>query len=399
MKHKRKSLMLAVGVLSLSFLFPALADAARGVTKDKIILGFIGDMTGPTVVVQKPYLDAVKNYFRYINDQGGINGRKIKLISEDDQYQAAKAVGAFKKLVTRDKVLAIVGPTGSTQLKACYKQIEKEKVPCIGMMSTTDDMLKPFKRYIFPIMSTYQDQIRVIVDYIIKDLKGQKPGIALVTQQNEPGKVVEASARATAKANGIELVTVVNLPFGATDATSQVLLLKKAKPNYVIIQGNIGVAVALLRDAKKLGLATKFIGTFSTFSEHTYIKAGGAAKTYVGVHSINPWYDREPGIDKMRKITVKYEPGTEDKSRSRFYVQGWVSAMVLTEGLRRAGKDLDGEKLVSTLESIKDFDTKGLCGPISYSSSSHKGLQFMRVYTCHDFKTGKLVPLTGWMKP
>jgi branched-chain amino acid transport system substrate-binding protein len=248
-------------------------------------------------------------------------------------------------------------------------------------------------------MSTYQDQSRVIVDYIIKDLNGQKPRIALVTQQNEPGKVFEASAKAATGERGVELSTIVNLPFGSTDATSQVLLLKRADPNYVIIQGNIGVAVALLRDAKKLGLKTKFIGTFSTFSEHTYMKAGDAAKTYVGVHSFNAWYDKESGIEEMQKITLKYEPGTENEIRSRFYVQGWVTAMVLAEGLRKAGQHLDAEKLVEALESIKNFDTKGLCGPISYSSSSHKGLEFIRVYTCQDFKTGKLVPITEWTKP
>ncbi len=398
MNNKRYSFELTVFILILMLLFPVAALAERGVSKTEIKLGFIGDITGPTVVVQKPYLDGVKNYFRYVNENGGINGRTIKLIPEDDQYQASKAVAGFKKLVSRDKVLAIVGPTGSTSLKALYSQIEKHKVPCIGPMSTTDDMLKPFKRYIFTIMSTYQDQAKVIVDFIVKDLKGEKPRIALVTQDNEPGKVVAASVKTALKAQGTDLVTTVKVPFGAMDATSQVLLLKKANPNFVIVQGNIGIAIAVLKDAKKLGFNSKFIGTFSTFAEPTYMKAGDAAKNFVGVHSVNSWYDEDPGLKKLREITLKYEPGTADKVRSRYYVQGWVTATILAEGLKRAGKNLNGESLVNALESIRGFDTKGLCGPISYSASSHKGLEFVRVYTCKDFKSAKLIPITGWMK-
>lgn len=398
MRHRGAVLVIGMMVWAILLLLPTVSDAAKGVSKDEVVLGFIGDLSGPTVVVQKPYLDAVKNYFRNVNDKGGINGRKIKLIPEDDQYQPPKAVAALKKLVTKDEVLAIVGPTGSGPLKACYSMIESEKVPCIGPMSTTDDMLDPFKRYIFTIMSTYHDQVGVIFDYIIKDLKGQKPKVVLVTQQNEPGKVVEAATRETAKAKGVELAEVIYLLQGATDATSQVLLLKKADPNYVIIQGDIGVAVAVLKDAKKLGFDCKSIGTFSVFSEKTYLAAEDAAAKFVGVHSINAWYDEGPAIEEMRQVTLKYEPGTENTVRDRYYVQGWAAGTIVAEGLRRAGKELDSEKLVGALEGIKGLDMKGLCGPISYSPTSHKGLEHVRVYGW-DFGKKRLVPLTDWLKP
>ena len=397
MKCKKKGLMLAIGLFSLFLIVPVFANAARGVSDKEILLGFIGDMTGPTVGAQIPYQTAIKHYFRHVNENGGVHGRQIKMLAEDDQYQASKTVAAFKKVIKRDKALALV-ITGITGLKALYKQIEKEKVPCIGTVSTSDDMITPFKRYIFPIMSTYEAQVKVIYNWIEKDLKGEKPRIAVVTQHNEPGKSVESAARALAKAKGIDL-TVVYLSYGALDATSQVLLLKKANPNYIIVQGNITVPVALLRDMKKLDLKCKTIGVFGCTNEWVYIKAGDAAKDYMGVHSVNSWYDEEaPGIRMMREITLKYKPGTEKDVRNRYFVQGFVTAMVIVEGLRNAGRDLNAEKLVNGLESIKDFDTRGICGLVSYSNKSHKGLQFMKIYKSNNVKTGKLTALTDWVE-
>ena len=398
MEIRAKHWVFLAGVLSFLLILPAAALGGRGVTANEIKLGLIADLTGPTVDVQRPYLEGVRNYFRYVNDQGGINGRKITLVPEDDGYNAARAVAAFKKLVTRDEVMAIIGPTGGTQLKANYKQIEEEKVPCIGPMSTTLDQIVPYKRYIFVLNSTYEDQVEIIFDYILKELKGQTPRIALSTQTNEPGVIVERAAKASAEARGIKLAEVVILEPAATSASSQVMLLKRAEPNYIIKQGNIGTAVTLLKDAKQLGLASPFISTSSSVGESLHVQAGDASKHYKSVASINAWYDDAPGIKKMREITLKYEPGTENVIRSRNYVQGWVIGTIVAEGIKRAGAAPDAEKFVDALETLRDFDTQGLCGPITYTSSSHKGLDSARVYECNDFRTGKLTPITDWLR-
>jgi branched-chain amino acid transport system substrate-binding protein len=97
----------------------------------------------------------------------------------------------------------------------------------------------------------------------------------------------------------------------------------------------------------------------------------------------------------MRKVTLQYAPGTEKPYRGKYYTGLWTYATVLKEGLLRAGRDIDGERLVTALESIKDFDMKGLSGPVNFSSSNHKGLNSVKVFKA-DPGSGKFVPVTGW---
>ena len=101
------------------------ADETRGVTNTTIKIGGIADHTGPIVSICKPIIEAFKNHTRHVNDQGGIHGRKIKLIMEDDRYSIPAGIAAFKKLIFRDRVLALLGPVSVGETKALYNQIEK----------------------------------------------------------------------------------------------------------------------------------------------------------------------------------------------------------------------------------------------------------------------------------
>lgn len=100
----------------------------------------------------------------------------------------------------------------------------------------------------------------------------------------------------------------------------------------------------------------------------------------------------------MREITLKYHPGTEKPYRGTIYTHAWVLTNVLVEGLKRAGRNLDEEALISAIETLKNYDTSGLCGPISYSSTNHKGGDSWKIYKA-DPVSGKYVALTEWRKP
>ena len=97
----------------------------------------------------------------------------------------------------------------------------------------------------------------------------------------------------------------------------------------------------------------------------------------------------------MRKITLRYYPGTEKPYRAKNYTIGWMMATLLYEGIKRAGKDLDNEKLVDALETLRDFDTRGIGGPVTYTSKSHEGIKYVKIYK-GDPATGKLIPVSGW---
>lgn len=399
MKKKCVLLLLVVFVSTLTILLSMISTDAkevRGVTDDAVKVGGIFDLTGPTADIQVPAIEAIRNYFIHLNEQGGVHGRKVKLILEDDRFSIPAAIAAFKKLVYRDEVFAIMGTGNTGASVALLSQFKKEKILDINP-SCSEIFVNPPKRYVFIFSATYQDGIRLIFDYIMKDMKDKTPSIAFVYSDNEMGKTGLAEARRLAKSKGFELAGEEVLSPGALDATSQVLNLKKSKANYVIVHGYIGNTAALLRDSKKYSYDPIFFGTQGTCMYDVVKMAGSAAKNFITVHSVASWYDDNPGIAKVREITLKYKPGTEKPYRHRYYTVGWVMSIILHEGIKRAGRNLDGENIIEALETIKDLDTEGVSAPITYGPNDRKACDAIKFFKA-DVKKGLLVPITGWRK-
>ena len=244
---KRNNFLIGICILVLVLMLAAPPHAAgvRGVTSDTIKIGIILAQTGPVADTTLRITEGIRNYFSHINDQGGIHNRKAKLIIEDDRYTIPMAMAAFKKLVFRDKVFTILGMGGSGQTKALYSNIEKEKVPGITI-SLAEDMVVPHKRYLFIPCASYRDEIKVIFRYLMDDLKVKDPRIGFINLDVEYGKIGRAAAVKTAESYGIKMVDLEIINIGATEATTQVLSMKKAGVNYVILQVSNITAAAFL---------------------------------------------------------------------------------------------------------------------------------------------------------
>ena len=371
------------------------AEKESGVTKDTIKVGAIIDMTGPVTPMTVPLVQATRNYIQHVNEQGGINGRKIKLIIEDDHYTIPGAIAGFKKLIFKDGILSILYGGGTGQTMALASQIKKERVPVITV-SLAENLVNPVRRYIFTPAASYEDEVKVIFDYLIKTLKVKNPRIAFTYPDTEHGKTGLRAAEERAKFYNIKMAALEIVGLNILDATSQILSLKRANADYVIAHSGVGQAVILLREARKFGYKPTFIGDYYTCGEDLIKIAGKAAEKFIGVHSFNSWYDDTPGVGNMREITLKYQPDT--KIQTKFYSQGWVTSMIWAEAAKRAGKDLNGDSLVDALESLRDFDTKGLCGLITYSPTQHQPNRFCRFYKT-DVDKAIFVPITDWVKP
>lgn len=199
--------------------------AQRGVTKDEIKLGLILVKTGPVASLGLPNGQGMVDYMQYLNDQGGVHGRKIDVIWEDDAFEAPKSVAALKKLITRDNVLTVITTGGSAQTMANLENINQYKLPNIPN-ALMKEFYDPFQPYIFAMGATYEAQYECIVDYIFHDLKEKNPRIGVIYEKREYGiKSMEAVKR-RAKAYGVDLVSELVLPTGAVDASSQVLALR-----------------------------------------------------------------------------------------------------------------------------------------------------------------------------
>jgi branched-chain amino acid transport system substrate-binding protein len=380
----------------LLFCYTAVLGETRGVTKDTITVGYLTANTGPIAADSQALSSGARNYIRYINEQEGINGRKIKVIYEDTGYSIPRAIAAFKKLLYKDNVLTFFGPTSTGESMVLFSQIEKEKI-CTLTISPAQQMFKPLHRYVFHAFLSYENCVEILFDYIINDMKAKKPKISIVFPNIEAGRAATKVANERAKILGAELQEVI-LEMGELDATSQVLSIKRFNPDIVIIHGLVQQASLFLRDARKFGLKTNFLGTLLSTNEDIIPLAKEAYKGFVGVHGGRSIYEDAPGAKKMREITLKFYPGKEKSYSSKLYTYGWAYAILFMEGIKRAGKDLDNENLVKALEGMNGFSPWGLVGPVNWSPNNREGSRSGILYK-PDIDKGILIPISDWRTP
>ncbi|MDY6968319.1 MAG: ABC transporter substrate-binding protein [Spirochaetota bacterium] len=386
-----------IGFITFLLIFFTLDSAyskeTRGVTKNQIKIGAIVDLTGPTSNVGVIQIVAFKNLFKHINNSGGINGRKIIMIAEDDHYSIPAGISAFKKLVFKDEVLAILGPTSVGETKVLFRHIKKNKIPLLPW-APDKSIMNPYKRYIFPTNGFYDNEWGIIYDYIVNTLKPKKSKVAICYPDVESGKVVRDSAISWAKHFGLKYHLEV-IPLSAIDVTSQILSMKRAKITHIVAHHVAPGLSAVLKDMKKFNLKIPMFSTSAGCTEDIIRIAGDSSNMYIGVSPYSSWYEESPGMKKLRKISMKYNPDAIKKYKIKSYTLGWVMPEILCEGLKRAGNNLNGETLVKALETIKNFDTKGLCGLITYTSKKHHGLRYNKLFK-PEVKTTRLIPITEW---
>ena len=318
MKMPYVSLRIFTFVSVIIFLgtLPSYATEVKGVTKDMIKVGAIVDMTGPAAYIVAPACEAYRIYFHYLNDQGGIHGRKIKLIVEDDRYSIPMSVAAYKKLINKDRVLAILSMGGSGQHQALYDQIEKDKIPVLSNIAWSHHVSKPLKRHSFHPSNDNMDEIKLMVDYIAKNVDREKMRLAYVYADYEFGKSGIGQLKESLNHYGLQLLAKEVIDLTAFDASSQVLNLKRNRINLIISFTGGGGSLAMLRDAKRLGYFPMIMSTFHLLGDDTIQIVGRAAKNLIMIGSVGSWHDDEPGARRMREITLQHHSGSVERFNS-----------------------------------------------------------------------------------
>jgi len=387
---------LSLAVL-LAVVAPLACNAARG-EEEVIKVGAIFDLTGATSEVGIDYAAGVQDCFRYINEQGGINGRQIRLIAVDYQYDAAQAFAAYKKFVEQDKVIAIMG-WGTKDTEALSAKAARDKIPYMSG-SYSENVADPRESpYNFIVGTSYSDQFRIGLKWIKETWEdpSRPPRVAFIYNDTSYGRSPLEDGRAYAKKVGVEVVDEQIVNLRDLDATPQLLNMAKKDPDFAILQETANPTAVVLKCAKKLGLRTKFIAHNWGLDENLLKLAGDAADGHYGLVPFAFWADDDlPGIREMKAYYEKIHPG--DPPRILRYCQGWATALVMAEGLRRMGDDLTGEALKEALESIRDFSTGGITSPISFLPTSHKGSVALRIYQVVDAKQGIVERVTGFVE-
>jgi branched-chain amino acid transport system substrate-binding protein len=217
--------------------------------------------------------------------------------------------------------------------------------------------------------------------------------VVLVNSDSEFGRDPIESSRKKAADLGLEIAAEIITPPTAVDVSTEVLKLRRARPDFVIFHGYILAPLPeFMSQAKQMGLDTKFMGTFWSMDSSIWADVGETADGFMGVMPYRYYYDDEPApmLDTIRQMRPEYQ--------ATGYTQGMITAMVLLESARRvieAGQEMTAPALKAAMNTITDFDTGGLIGvPISIPGNS---IPVGRVYQ-YSAAEQKMLPVSDWIK-
>ena len=376
---KRASLASAVIAAAAMVLSTLPAQAATpGVSATEIKLGISSPLTGSAGVAYGKVPGAMKAYFDYINANGGVNGRKIKLISRDDKYLPTLAATQTTNLILKDNVFALVGALGTATHSKAYKAaaLAKNNVPDLfvntGFSGFGDTTKYPTT---FTVLPSYAMEAKIMSKFIKEKFTGQ--AVALIAQDDEFG----IDGVNGFKAGGLTLASTTLYPQSSlTDARAKALLTGLSaipgKPVLVLF-GTTDVTAGILKAAESLDLVSKFTWIAGSVGgdANTLLALGVKATTMTGVVAASFFPDAKDKSDEyvsqFMKINEKYN--TKGVTFDNTVLQGMNSAMLTVQALRAAGKNLTRAGLISAIERKgSKFAGAGLV-PLNYSATSRVG--------------------------
>ncbi len=348
----------------------AAQDVAPGasVTGDTILIGQYADQSGPNAPVgsSKYGLDA---YFSMVNEQGGVGGKKLKLISYDDSYQPAQTVALVKKLVYQDQVFAIVGGVGSPTTAAVAPVLNDAGVPLIGMTSGSPSFSDPTLKYVFPVWPLYTTDGKTMGAFSAKHFAGKKVGV--IYQDDSYGKPVLAGVTATA---GKVDVAIPYAP-GQADFSEAVAKLKASGVDVVVLATLATAAAQILNEMPKLNYAPARIMSASACGYSTIFTTIPTLSGSYCAAFLPPPGSADPRWTTFAKAMAKFEPGHEPQIYSAW---GWLAAEATVAALKRIKGPITRNALVQALDAFKDVPTIG--GSLSYNADNHHGLCCMSIW-------------------
>ncbi|HEY9068334.1 MAG TPA: ABC transporter substrate-binding protein [Burkholderiaceae bacterium] len=356
------------------------AQSSQGISKSEILVGTIQDLSGPLAGYGKQSRAGMLLAIDEVNEQGGIHGRKLKLLVEDSGYDPKKAVLAAQKLVNQDKIFIMAGHIGTAQNNAAMPvQFEKNVINFLPITAARE-MYEPFNRLKYAFAATYYDQMRTALPKLVKE-KGAKK-VCTIYQDDEFGLEVVRGGEAALKTLGQEFAEKTSFKRGATDFSSQVARMKAAGCDFVVLGTIIRETIGTIAEARKTGFAPTFLGSSAAYTDLIH-KLGGKAMDglYATMTVANPYLD-----DASKQISFwaqKYKTKfSEDPTV--FSVYGYNIIQSFAAAAAKAGPNLSTDSFIKAMDTMSfPADIFG-SAPASYSPTKHLGSDQSRLSQIQD---------------
>ncbi len=347
------------------------AAEVRGVTDTEIVLGMHTDLSGAIATLGVDGANGTRMRFDEANEAGGIHGRKIKLVVEDNQYQVPKAISVANKLIHRDNIFAMVMAIGTQTNNAVLTQLLEENIPNLFPISGARSMVDPAHRLKFHARGIYYDEIRAAARYFVEE-RGVK-GICAIYQDTEYGQEILEAATDQAEAMGMSLLTTSAHKPTESEFTSAILKLREAQCDLVLMGTVVRDTILVLEAARKLGWEdVAWVGNNAAYNQTVADQESGAGEGYYAFVHMGMMYRDSPPTEEAAYWWDRF---VERHGRNPEYValEAYRNADIVVEALTRAGPDLTVDSLIAALESIDDYtDIFGY--PVSFGPDKHQGV-------------------------
>jgi ABC-type branched-subunit amino acid transport system substrate-binding protein len=366
MRWKRR----VVAALAASIAMTAFAE--DGITEDSILIGQTVGLTGTVAGAVKEMNEGAHAYIAGVNRQGGVNGRKIILRIVDDKFMPALAAANAEKLITQDHVFALFQSRGTPQTEAILPLLETHQVPLVAPSTGAEIFHTPVNRWLFNVRAKYQDEVIKAIEHFTT-VGINKIGLLTYEKEDPLGMEGLAGFNKGMTARQLSPAIIAIFPRLKPDIKATAAKLIAAKPAALIIVSSGENTIDIIKELRAQGGSMQIM-TMSNNSSQEFARDLGPAANGILVTQVTPAPHLVSSVLGQEFKVAAKGTGT---TVSYAAMEGFVSAKVLVEGLRRAGRNLTRENFVHALESMKHADLGGLM--VNYGPRNHTGSQFVEI--------------------
>ncbi len=392
----RNTRLLGLVLILAALLVPAAAGVAqeRGITSTEIVIGTTVPLSGPASYWGSGVSGGIDAYLRWINDQGGIHGRKFRTVVLDDSYLPARAAVNARELVERHGVFAIVALLGTANAFATRGYILESKV--LWITPTTNDIWAGLreKKYLFVTYPSYLNEGRILTQYAADKLGTKK--IAVFHQNDEYGLgvlrgVKYAVGGATAAGvKGAKLVAVASYEVTDADVSAQAVKLRASGADTVFIAADPTRGALIVREMTKIGWRPQLLTTF-TLGDPIMFRLAGEAWNDIYATAYFPIPGTDPKVDETLGTLIRYNAALRGTPYNALAGVSFVEPLV--EALRRVGPDATKDKVVAALETLRNWDG-AVIRAVTFNKDRHQGLNRIFIVKAQG---GQYVKVSDWI--
>ena len=363
-----------------------------GVTDTEIVIGLTAPMSGPAAIYGNLAL-AKEAWARYVNDSGGVHGRKLKVLLKDDGFNPARAVANLKEM--KDSVFLTAGLVGSAVANAARDEIAEARLPLVNAYASPQIWARQPRdklKYVFISYPDYADEADYLVTFSVTRLGAQR--LAVFYQNDDWGKEVMEGVGRAMKTLGGKASVAAAVPYEVSDRElgRQALKFRESGADTLFLAALNTHSANLVREMAKVGYRPRLVGSFTIGDYQVMYRLLGELweGAYYAVIGAVPG---DPETKVILDILMKYEPKLQGREATA--LTGAVNMIIVVEGLKKAGRSLTRDGFVEAMESIKGFTVLGLSAPVTFGFNHHHGLntvRLMRAQKAADLSYVQLAP-------